>query len=245
MIGESRFASGSRDVRLTANGVAAMGVAIVLAALALAAAIVLPSVHARQEAERNTLRSGAVSASATIVAVKVTRGEHPRRDVTYRYTAAGGDYDRSARVPQRDRRALPVGARIPIFYLDSAPARSWLPGDEPDVLPLWVVPPVTCVLALFSGALIWRIRRDRVLLAEGRFAQARVVASTKVKHQHHSAHRVRYTFTALSGKTVTATSEVRRAPGAVGDTIRVLYHRDDPNRNAIYPLTLVTPEVPK
>ena len=109
-----------------------------------------------------------------------------------------------------------------------------------DVLPLWVVPLVTCSLAIFSGALFWRIRRDRVLLAEGRLVQGRVVDTKKVKHQHHHAHRVRYTFRTLSGATVTGRAEMRRAPGAVGDVISVLYHRDNPRRNAIYPLTLVT-----
>jgi len=233
-----------RDVRLTANGKAVMALAFLLAAAAMAAAVVLPVVHSRQEAERDRLQRGAVSASAAIVAVKVTRGEDPRRDVTYRYTAAVGEYERTVRISNRDRRQLSVGSRIPIVYLDSEPARSWLPGREPDVLPLWVVPPVACLLALISGALIWRVQRDRELLSEGRFAKARVLASTKVKHQHHSAHRVSYSFTTLSGATVTGTTEMRTAPGAVGDDIRVLYHRDNPGRNAIYPLTLATAEVP-
>ena len=232
------------DVRLTANGRAAMILAFTLAAGAVAAAVVLPIVHARQQAERNSLRSGAVTSSATILAVKVTRGEKPRRDVTYRYETERGAYERTVRLRERDRRPLPVGARLPIFYLDSDPARSWLPGAEPDVLPLWVVPVVTCSLALFSMVLFWRIRRDRVLLIEGRLVQGRVLESKKVKHQHHHAHRVRYTFTTLSGATVTGTAEMRRAPGAVGDAISVLYHRDNPRRNAIYPLTLVTQKAP-
>ena len=232
------------DVRLTANGRAVMVLAFVLAAAALAAAIALPIVHARQQAESNRLRSGAIAGSATVVAIRVTRGDQPRRDVTYRYEADGGTYERTVRMPQRDRRQLGVGARLPIFYLDSQPARSWLPGTEPDVLPLWVVPVVTCSLTVFSSALFWRIRRDRVLLAEGRLVQGRVLDSKKVKHQHHHAYRVRYTFTTLSGAMVTGRAEMRRPPGAEGDIVRVVYHRDDPSRNAIYPLTLVAPKQP-
>jgi hypothetical protein len=220
-----------------------MALAFLLAAASAAAMIALPIVHARQQTERNRLRGGAIPASATVTAVNVTRGEHPRRDVTYRYVAAGREYDQVAQVAQRDRRPLVVGSRLPIIYLDSDPARSWLPGAEPGVLPLWVVPLVTCSLAVFSAALFWRIHRDRVLLADGRLAQGRVLESTKVRHQHHHAHRVRYVFTTLSGATVTATAERRQAPGAVGDAISVLYHRDDPRWNAIYPLALVAPAV--
>lgn len=233
------------DIRLTANGKAAMAVACMLAAGALAAAVILPAIHTRQRAERARLRAGAISTSATIAAVTVTRGEQPRQNVTYRYEAGGRTYEHTARMPQRDRRPLAVGASFPIFYLDAEPARSWLPGTEPDVLPLWLVPLVTCSLALFSAALFWRIRRDRVLLSEGRLVEGRVIDSKKVKHQHHHAHRVRYSFTTLSGAAVTGTAEMRRSPGGIGDAIRILYHRDDPTRNAIYPLALVTPERPK
>ena len=228
------------EVRLTTPGRVLVTLASLLAAGALAAAATLPVVHARQRAERDRLRNGGIATVATIVAVSVTRDEQPRQEVTYRYEAAGGTYERATRLPVKDRRPLTVATRLPIFYLDGEPARSWLAGREPDVLPLWVVPLVTCSLAIFSGALFWRIRRDRVLLAEGRLVQGRVVDTKKVKHQHHHAHRVRYTFRTLSGATVTGRAEMRRAPGAVGDVISVLYHRDNPRRNAIYPLTLVT-----
>lgn len=230
------------DVRLTANGRALMALAFVLAAAALVAAIALPIVHVRQQAERRTLRTGGIATSATIVAVTVTRGEQPRHDVTYRYEVEGRAYERTARMSQRDRQPLTVGSRLPIFYLDAEPARSWLPDREPDVLPLWIVPLVTCALTMLSSALFWRIRRDRVLLAEGRLVQGRVIETKKVKHQHHHAHRVRYTFTTLNGAVVTGSTELRRAPG---ETISVLYHRDNPRRNAIYPLTLVARKVPR
>lgn len=228
------------DVRLTAAGKVVRSLAFLLSAAALAAAVILPVVHVRQQAERTRLRTGGIATSATIVVVKVTRGEQPRQNVTYRYETERGIYERTVALPLRNGQALAVGSRLPVLYLDSDPARSWLPGKEQDVLPLWVVPLVTCLLAIFSGALFWRIHRDRVLLAEGRLVQARVVDTKKVKHQHHHAHRVRYTFRTLSGATLTGRAEVRRAPGAVGDVISVLYHRDNPRRNAIYPLTLVT-----
>lgn len=228
------------DVRLTASVKAVMALAFLLSAAAVAAALILPVLHARQQAERTRLRTGGIATSATIVAVTVTRGDQPRQNVTYKYETERDIYERTVGLPLRNRQALAVGSRLPILYLDSDPARSWLPGREQDVLPLWIVPVVTCLLAIFSGALFWRVRNDRVLLAEGRVVQGRVVDTKKVKHQHHHAHRVRYTFRTLSGATVTGRAEMRRSPGAVGDVVSVLYHRDNPRRNAVYPLTLVT-----
>ena len=225
------------DVRLTASGKTVMALAFLLSAAAVAAAVLLPVVHTRQRAERDRLRKDGIATAATVMAVTVTREDQPRQEVTYRYDAVGRSYERTTRMPIKDRRLLTVGTRLPIFYLDAEPARSWLPGREQNVLPLWIVPLVTCLLAIFSGALFWRVRNDRVLLAEGRVVQGRVVDTKKVKHQHHHAHRVRYTFRTLSGATVTGRAEMRRAPG---DVVSVLYHRDNPRRNAVYPLTLVT-----
>jgi Protein of unknown function (DUF3592) len=238
----SRFESVPRDVRLTANGWVVMGFAIVLTAGAVAAATVLSAVRAAQQAERATVTADAAPASATVTAVTKAREENPRQVITYRYTVGGNDYESTIRLREEDRRPVAVGSRLPILYRRSEPARSWLPGNEPGVLPLWVVPLIPIALLCLAGLLTQLVRREAALLSEGRFAQARVLATTKVQRQHHHAYRVRFEFTTLSGAIVTGTAERGRAPASVGETVPIVYHRENPKWNALYPLRLVTPD---
>jgi hypothetical protein len=104
---------------------------------------------------------------------------------------------------------------------------------------VWVPPLVSLAFAGFAWLVIWRLRRDWTLLEEGRAAAARVVATKKVARQHHRATRVDYEFTTLAGATVRGHAELGRRPPAEGDRVTVVYHRDDPHWNALYPLTLV------
>ena len=237
-----RFTSTPRDVRLTANGKAVMGIAIAIAAAAIAAAIGLTILRAGQQDTRDRLIRDGVAAEADVTRVTRTRGDDPRTDVVYRYVAADGAHDGSAGFSQRASRNIVEGGHIAIVYLRSEPARSWVAGREPGVLPLLVVPSIALGLLLLAAAIAWHVRRSQLLLAEGRFAQARVMATTKVKRQHHHAYRVRYEFTTMSGATVTGSVERARATASAGDTIPIVYHRENPHWNTLYPLSLVTPE---
>ena len=58
--------------------------------------------------------------------------------------------------------------------------------------------------------------------------------------QHASGYQLRYEFKTLSGAAVSG-KILQKADVAVGGTIPIVYHRDDPRRNARYPLSLVTP----
>jgi hypothetical protein len=110
------------------------------------------------------------------------------------------------------------------------------------VVPLWVLPLMPMALLAAAGALTLAVRRDRVLLSEGRLATARVISSTKVKGSHGSeSYRVRYEFRTLSGATVKATASRSRPLPAEATTVTVLYHRENPHWNAVYPLSLATP----
>lgn len=229
-----------RDVRLTANGKALIVFAVVFAAAAAATAIVLPIVRIGQQTERARLTAEATPATATIARVTLTKGDDPRRDVTYHYSVNGAGYEHNVRFPRRGR-TLEEGGELAILYARSEPARSWLPGHEPDVLPLALVPLIPAALLAIGGLLTWPIRRERALLSEGRLAQARVLASTKVTNQHASGYQLSYEFTTLSGAAMKG-KLLQRSDVAVGDTIPIVYHRDNPRRNARYPLSLVTPE---
>ena len=238
-IDASRLTSVPRDVQLTANGWAMLVMAIVIAAAAVAAALGLSILHARQQEAADLRAREAVHADATVVRAARTGGDHPRTVVTFRYEAQGAGHVGSARLSAR--RSLAEGDRLGIAYLRSDPDQTWVEGNEPGVFPLWLVPPIAAGLLLFAGLIAWAVRREEILMSEGRFADARVVSTKKVQRQHHHAYRVEYQFTTLSGMRVTSRAEKRRAPADVGATVAVIYHRDNPRWNAIYPLPLVTP----
>jgi Protein of unknown function (DUF3592) len=232
-----RFTSVPRETQLTQNGKAVMGIAITFAVSALAVAIVLTIVRARQQEMRDFIARDGVTTDATVARVTTTKGDDPRTDVTYRYAAPGGVFEGVAGLSTRAGRRIVEGDRVAVVYLRSQPARSWLAGRGPGVLPIWLIPLIAAALLAVAGALAARLQRDRVLLSEGRFADARILASTKSQH----GHRVRYEFITLSGQAVTATVERGRNPGPVGTTVPVIYHRDNPRRNAFYPLSLAMP----
>jgi hypothetical protein len=237
----ARFGTVPRDVRLTANGRTMIVLAIVFAAAAVAAAIGLPVVRAGQQAERDLAAREAVAVDATITRVTLIKGEHPRRVIAFRYAAADGVYENTLRLSQHDPRVLAVGDRLPISYLRSRPAQSWTAGDEPELLPLWLLPVLPLGPLSVAALIAWRVRRDCVLLAEGRFATARVISSKKISRSHHHAYRTSYEFTTLSGATVTGRTERGRPVAAVGGRVAIVYHRENPQWNAIYPLSLATP----
>lgn len=237
----ARMASVPREVRLTGGGKAVAALSVMFAAAAVAAAIGLSIVHLRQEETRGIRLREGVHTTAVVARAEQTRGDNPRWVVTYRYVTPDAAYEPTVRLPERDRRRLAEGDRLDVVYLRSQPESSWVEGDEPGVLPIWVVPIVSAVLLALAGLTALVVRRERVLLTEGRFAEARVASTTKVHRQHHHAYRIDYEFTTLSGMTVSASTEKRRVPAGTGATMRVVYHRDNPRWNAIYPLALVTP----
>ena len=239
-----RAGSVPRDVRLTTNGRFVIGIALVFTAGALAAALILPIVRAGQVAERAALTAEAASVSATVVSVTRTKGDNPRHVITYRYSVEEREYQSTVRMSDRDGRRFPAGSSLPILYRRSQPASNWLPGREPDVLPVLLLPIAPFALLLIAGAFAWTVRRARVLLSEGRFADARVLTSTKVQGQHGATYRVRYEFTTLSGATVTGTLDRSRPAGSPGETIPIVYHRDNPHWKAVCPLSLVAPHKP-
>ena len=126
-----------------------------------------------------------------------------------------------------------------VRYLAADPRRAWIQGYEPGVVPLVLVPLPVAVLTALAGLLVWGVQRDRTLLSEGRFAHARVIAARK--RQHHGAHRITYEFRTLSGATHVGRSDTGRRPPDVGTLVPVIYHREDPGRSALYPLSLVKP----
>jgi hypothetical protein len=230
-----------RDVRLTAGGFAVAVTAIALAIAALASAIVMSVAYARSESERQLRGRDSRTADAEVVQIAVTRGEDRRRTVTYRYDVDDRRYVAAARLRGGDRRDLKNGDPILIRYLASRPQTSWLAGYEPGGFPLWAIPIVVVSLLLAAGAVAWSVRRQWVLLSEGRVAQARVIETKKVSRNHRTSFRVSYEFRTLSGAKQTSRCEVGKTPPPIGSVIPIVYHRDQPQWSAAYPFQLVRP----
>jgi hypothetical protein len=100
---------------------------------------------------------------------------------------------------------------------------------------------ISAVLLVSAAAIVRAVRRQWVLLSEGRVARARVMAHKKVHRDKHRAYSVSYEFEGLSGARHAAKYEVTKNPPPIGTLVPVVYHRDNPRWSAVYPLQLVRP----
>jgi hypothetical protein len=231
-----------RDVQLTALGKTVAAIAVATAAGAFVAAIWMSIVYLRIDAERHLRDRESVSDTAEVVEVALRRGEHPRRVVTYRYESSGHSYTGQVVLREKDRRDVSRGMPIAIEYLPSRPEASWLAGDRPSALPIVLIP-LTALGLLAVGAMIARtVRRQWILLSEGRAALASVTGFKKVHREHkHKAYRVSYEFQTLSGARQRSRCEIGKAPPPIGTMMPIVYHRDQPTWSATYPLAFVQP----
>ncbi len=224
------------DVRLTGYGRAIAVLAGTFAIGAFVSAILISIAAARRADGGDRLR-----AHADVVDVDTVRGEHPRRVVTYRFDAGDRTVRGRSSLRERDARDIAPGGRIPVEYVARDPDRNWIAGHEPGGIPLALIPAISGVLLVVAGLLAWQVRRQWVLLSEGRQATARVTGYKKVHRDKHTAYEVSATFQDLSGATRSMKYEVRKAPPAAGTTVTIVYHRDNPRWNAVYPLRFVRP----
>ncbi len=227
-----------RAVRLTGAGKAVAGVAAGLIAGAFTSGVWL-GVSAEWKAARSALlESEGVSIEAEVAGLRRTRGDNPRRVVTYRYTTGGRTYRGQARLRPKDERPLEVGSTVPVRYLPSDRGVSWMRGYEPGRVPFWLVPVVPACLALAAVPIALHLSRQRRLLAEGRPVIARVRHSRKVQGKHN-VHRVHFEFRIMSGAMRHAHFDKQEKPPPAGSTLAILYDREEPRRTARYPMSLV------
>ena len=111
----------------------------------------------------------------------------------------------------------------------------------PRGVPPWVIPLVPASLLVAAAGIVHGLRRNWMLLSEGRAAQARVVSQKKVHRDKHTAYQITCEFRDLSGALHTMRYDVMKAPPAIGTELTIVYHRDDPRWHAVYPLRLVRP----
>jgi hypothetical protein len=125
--------------------------------------------------------------------------------------------------------------------MPSHPEKSWMIGYGSASFPLWMIPLTVLSLLVTAAAIARGVRRQWILLSEGRVAQARVIGLKKVHKDKRTAYRVSYEFQTLSGARQESRCEVGKAPPPVGAVIAIVYHRDKPKWSAAYPMQLVRP----
>lgn len=234
-----------RQVALTASGWVALAAAVLLSFGGLLAGAWLYVAAERDVALRREVASNTVSTVAEVTTVQRRRGDDGKTEVTYRYTANGGDYVGLVRLSKRAGSRLAPGTRIPVRYLVSAPERSWLPGREPQGVEFWVVPLVALPLCAAGAVSALTLSRQHRLLVYGRPALAQVTEARKFSRAHNHGHgyHVAFEFHLLSGARRTGSFDVQKNPPPAGAASVIVYDPEHPRRHARYPLQLVRPEV--
>ena len=227
--------SSLRPVQLTGQGYALVVIGVVFAIGALVLGVFLVNQSHREAGVREQLRREGTETSAVVTRVWRTGGEEDKRMVAYRFTAGGREIDGRSSAPSAIWRGLKKEAPLAVRFVPGHPEISHPAGWEKSVTPIW--------LAFFAGGCLLlapvifavMIRKQSSLLSEGRPAPGVV---TGVKRADKAVF-VLYEFQLLSGAVMKGRSNGgRRTPG-VGSPVCVLYDRDNPRRNAVYPLCLV------
>jgi hypothetical protein len=231
-----------RQVRLSAGGKALMALAIALVAGGLAAGVGLGWVASRDADESRLFHLESVSTHGVITRLWRARGNQRQPWMAYQFAAEGRTLQRSAKVSLRFWRELQVGTSLPIRYVPSRPEINYPFDFSPKPMPPWL-PALIAVALVFGGLLTTLpVRIQRKLLSEGRPAPAIVtkhedIHRGKAGRKHDKKYH--YEFSLLTGATGKGHAGPAKNPPAIGATIIVMYHPEDPRKNVPYPLSLV------
>jgi hypothetical protein len=234
--------SAPRPVKLSRRGRFVFCLAIGFIGGAVASGLGLGSIAARGVAETQQFSGEGAVTEGVVTAKWQTRGDSPKRWIAYRFDAPGGTYQGRARMQRQAWRGLEPGADVMVIYLPGAPQKNRPDGAEPSDMPPWVPVLVSGQFAGVAVFLLWQIGRQRRLLEEGRVSQGIVTEHGKMARSSHGrqvGRKFKYRFALLSGSTAEGKGGPEMVPPPLGASIAVLYDRDNPRRNAPYPLAMV------
>jgi hypothetical protein len=233
--------SAPRDVALTRGGRALMMLAWLLAAAALVAGVALHIESQRQSEAAKDFDQRSVTASAIVDRLWRKSGEDDNPAfAAFHFDAGGTRIDAESRIRLSRWRQLRTGSSVPVRYLPDNPRRFAVAGERRDGLPLAVAYVTSSILAVFAFLCAAAVRKQRILLSEGRSASAVVTAVQKHKGSHGTTHHaMTYEFRVLAGTLATGKATAGKS-AEVGTTISVVYDPERPKRNRPYPFSLVT-----
>jgi hypothetical protein len=209
---------------------------IILGVVFLIAAITL-GVWLNHDGERQAGQTAALRSQGQEASAEITRLWHQGKSstpmVAYAFTANGIRIRGDAAVPQSVWPALRKAGFLPVRFLPSNPTVNHPAGWERPALPAWFPFLIPGVWAIGSGILLFSVRRQGQVAAEGLPAAGVVSRCTRIK----GGWSVRYQFRAKDGVIAKGRDRVwsRLEPGAA---ICVLYLPENPRRNYVYPLSL-------
>jgi hypothetical protein len=228
--------SAPREVELSLQGKFLTGLAIVMMVGSVVLFQFLNTKFVTESREQAALASRGRETGGTVTRLWRTGDKDRKRMVAYRFEAAGQTYQGRSVTPASTWATLFVGAALPVRFDPENPAvnhpRDWA-AEKP---PVWLPPILAVVLAAIGGLLLWMIRRQKNLLAEGRPAPAVV---TRYSHAQHGQKNVHYEFPLMNGSIQKGRSGPRRKLPPLGGVICVLYDRENPRRSLAYPADLV------
>jgi hypothetical protein len=228
--------TGMREVTLSRSGVGVLVAAAFFAVggVVLGIALVEKSVHESNELAAVHSQGQDTEGRITRLWREDDKERTPR--VTYEIQVDGRAYGRAARAPLKVWKSLSMDSPLPIRYLPSDPSHSHPRDWAEPALPLAVGPFVGMLMAGVGVLFVVFVQRQKALLRDGRPAPAIITRSSRGPHGEKFAH---YEFALLGGSVMKGKSGSRRKLPTIGDTLCVIYDRDNPKRNATYPLDLV------
>jgi hypothetical protein len=224
-----------RRVSLTGSGKVVVALAVLLAAAAATAWIALQVIARKQAEEQSLLQTRGVDAEGRVTRLWRSGDKSHQRWVAYEFTAQGRAFAGRSKARKEFWNGLSVGAPLTVRYFPGDPQLNYPSGHPPEQIPSWLPHLIALSLLLTTGLIMWKVRRERWLLEEGRAAPGVVTEHRRTQH----GKIYRYEFSLLSGGTARGSGPPGRKPPAIGTAVCVLYDPDNPRRNTPYPLPLV------
>ena len=232
-----------RPVRIAPCGAAMMIVAAALVGVGMWGAVELRRRAETAERHVQLFASERLLAAGQVIELR-KRGDDDDNRATahYRYTARGRELTGATDLRRGERDRYAVGLPVGVWYLPSEPGASWLDGYQPRPQAFWpaTAVPLACGIAAF--ALILAVRRQWILLESGRPALATVTRIEKKSSDKGTYWMVHYEWTTLTSATRSGKYRhgKKKTVPSVGDTIPILYDRDNTFRSRKYPMTFVS-----
>jgi hypothetical protein len=234
-----------RDVRVNTSGALMYMVAGALIIAGVWGSVYLTS---RAQAAGRRIRlfeSERVVTAGDVIRLRKRGGDEGHRITAhYRYTARGQELMGETRLRREENDRYAVGSPVAVWYLESEPDESWLDGYGPRLPERWPATIVLVACGVAAIVMLYAVRRQKKLLAYGRPAMATVTKVEKKATDKGTVWMVHYEFTTLTGATrVGKFHHGKKNLPAIGDSVPVVYDRDDSHRHSKYPMGFVKVEV--
>jgi hypothetical protein len=217
-----------RDVRLTGRGIFSAVIAVVLLVGAVPLFLFLRGQDQQRVERTRLLRTEGQAAEGEIVRLW-HEGKYATPMVRYAFTAGGLRIQGQSSVPKDRWDRIRIAGFLPVRYLPSNPKinhpAAW---DEPSD-PAWLALLCPLILAGCGLGVLWNLRRQAGVVAEGQPAPGSVTACYRIR----GGWVIRYRFRTKEGAVAKGSSRGRRQE--IGATVCVLYLRDNPGRSLMYP----------